>query len=183
MKRNDWMYDTLSVGVVAIISIICVTLLVLGLAPGIASSEAPASRTGNIAGSAYADAAVPVGTQFDVSLLDFNGDGMLDFYDYQDVLDGTVDCQAEECDLNKDGLIDATDSESFNLLVRRLYDYDGDGKLTRDDPIFLRDVIYGYKHCNANHICDLDGDGFVSSQDVTLYTSLIFNYDNPQVRQ
>jgi len=169
-------YDMTSIGVVAVIAIVCVVLMVFGLKPGQTSAQTAAQDTLGKAAS-YGDAAVPVGQQFDVTLLDFNEDGIVDFYDYEDVLSGKADCTRHTCDLNDDGLLDNRDAESFRLMVTRLYDYDNDRQLTRADPLFLKDILAGTASCDTDHICDLDGDGFVTSQDLALYTSLIYNYD------
>ena len=34
---------------------------------------------------------------------------------------------------------------------------------------------------DVNHVYDLDGDGLLCAHDITLYTELIDNYDNPIV--
>jgi len=177
MEQDEEKYDMTSVGVVAVVSIVCVVLMALNLAPGEAAASPPSQ---DMTGKAvdYATSQVPAGGQFDIRPFDLNGDGKLDYYDYQDVLAGKVDCVKKQCDLDGDGLIDAQDARAFNLLVRRLYDYNNNGRLDRDDPKFLKEVLLGNAQCDANHVCDLDGDGFVGKADITLYTSLLYNYDN-----
>ncbi len=177
MRGQPEAYDMTSVGVVAVVAIVCVLLIVLNLAPGSATAAPDASAAGRAV--SYGDAAVPITAQFDFSAFDFNGDGRLDYYDYEDVLAGRVDCQAKDCDLNDDGLVDGQDQALFDALVRRLYDYDGDGKLTRDDPLVLRRILLSGTGFDGDHVYDLDGDGLLTSHDLSLYTSLLYNYDNP----
>ncbi len=175
-KREHQVVSLMVVGTVAIVAVV---LMALGLSTPDSGVAAQPSLSSNLAGSAvdYATASVPVGTEFNYAWLDFNGDGKLDYYDFQDVLAGKVDCQKMRCDLNGDGVVDARDQQAFDNLVRRLYDYDNDGKLTRNDPLFLKQIMLGNAHCDANHICDLNGDGLVNSEDITLYTALLYNYD------
>ena len=78
-------------------------------------------------------------------------------------------------------LTDEQDRVAFNLLVVSVYDYDNDGVLTRDDPRYLVMVLAGDTQCSRNYVCDLDNDGFVCDEDLALYTSLVYNYDNPVV--
>ncbi len=186
MNPHDAPYDAASVGVTAIVAVIAVVTLVINLAPGatgLSLPDLPLDKNGaaNAAGKAveYRDGCVAVGLQFDAALFDFNKDGLLDYYDYADVLSGKVDCNAGRCDLNADGVIDDADAQAFNLLIVRLYDYDGDRRLTRDDPHYLRDLLLGKASCDADHVCDVDGDGFVCASDLTLYTSFVYNSENP----
>lgn len=185
-------HDTLSLVVVATVAILAVTLMVLELAPG--TGHQGTIKNGDIAKNTLSEQSriglavdpnqcVPIPHQFDYTSLDFNEDGTLNYYDYQDVLEGRVDCAKKDCDLNDDGLIDERDRKSFNLLVTKLYDYDNDQQLTRKDSLFLRDVLAGVATCTSNHICDLNGDGKLCANDIVLSTSLIYNYDNPEVRK
>jgi hypothetical protein len=172
-------YDLVSLGVVAVVGIIAVVLMVINLVP--VQSAPTDALTGNSVrkASSYEQAHVPVDEQFNVALFDFNRDGRLDLYDYADVLAGRVDCQAQACDLNADGRLDAVDLSLFTQLLRRLYDYNNDGVVDRNDPIFLRDIMLGNAKCDKDHVCDLNSDGFVSSEDLALYTSFVYNYENP----
>ena len=182
MKLDNDTHDVLSVSVVAVVAIVCVALIVLNLAPGVVAAERVLAAHATASGKAvdYDTTCRPVGTQFDYAWLDFNDDGRLDYYDYQDVLDGTVDCLDHQCDLTQDGAIDNQDLVAFNRLVTELYDYDGDGEHTRRDPLFLRTVLYGDDACDADHVCDLTGDGLVCNDDLAAYTSFVYNYDTSQ---
>jgi hypothetical protein len=170
--------DLTALTLLGIISIIAVFTLVVGLPPGEASSDIPLPA-GQVTGAAfdYGATAVPVGTQFDISDVDMNQDGMLDFYDVLDIFTGKVNCNKLDCDFNDDGFLDAADAESLTGLIIRLYDYDQTGFLERNDPRFLLQVMQGTAACTADMICDLNGDGLVSSDDITLYTPLLYNYD------
>jgi len=181
MHPDNETYDTLSLTVTALVAIVAVVLMVLNLAPGThpVQSTSPRENSGGRAID-YATDCVPIRTQFDSAWLDFNGDGILDYYDYQDVLAGKVDCTTHSCDLTGDGLIDKRDQEAFDNMVRRLYDYDNDGKLTRKDLLFLRKVMDGSASCDADHLCDLNHDGNLCADDLARYTSFIYNYDNPR---
>ncbi|MBR9692365.1 hypothetical protein GOV07_00360 [Candidatus Woesearchaeota archaeon] len=171
--------DMVSVGVTAVVAILAVTLMVVNLVPGSAplDIQSPSVTSGKAVD--YGTTCSPITVQFDFKWLDFNADGRLDYYDYQDVLSGKVDCSERRCDLTADGLIDDQDLTAFNLLVVNVYDYDNDGSLTRDDPRFLAAVLAGDAECTRNYVCDLDGDGLVCDEDLALYTSLVYNYDNP----
>ncbi len=172
---------TLSTGVVGLVAIIAVVLMVVELTPG-AIEPVTVSAPQNVGRAVdYGADCVPVGQQFNYASFDFNQDNMLNFYDYMDVLSGAADCNAMDCDLNDDGFIDSLDQELFNLLVVRVYDYNHNRIIDRDDPLFLRDVLYGDAHCTGDYVCDLNGDGLVCSDDLTIFTSLIYNYDNPDV--
>ncbi len=178
MHPDNETYDILSLTVTAIVAIAAVTLMVLNLAPGVVSQHTtnPQENSGGRAFD-YVTDCTPIAGQFDGTWLDFNGDGIIDYYDYQDVLDGKVDCTLHQCDVTNDGLIDARDQEAFNGMIRRLYDYDNDGQLTRQDLIILRQIMEGSAQCDANHICDLNGDSNLCADDLTRYTSLLYNYD------
>lgn len=181
MKEHEPLYDITSIGVVAVVSIVAVVLIVLNLSPGEAAtlSAQDADPATTLVGKAGGTACVPVPIQFDGTPFDYDGNGLLDFYDYIAVLDGRADCQAMDCDLNDDGYVDAADQGLFNLLVRELYDYDNDRVLTRVDAQRLALIMAGDASCDENMICDLDGDGRLCSDDLTLYTSLVYGYDLP----
>ncbi len=180
MHPDEETYDIMSVTVTAVVAIMAVALMVLHLPPGLADEarerQDPAATLGGRAVD-YGSSCVPIGEEFDRSWLDFDGNGMLEPYDYDLVLSAGIDCSRQRCDVTGDGLVDARDREAFLSLLRRLYDYDGDGALTRDDPRFLRDILYGDAACDEDHLCDLDGDGRLCADDLARYTSLLYNYD------
>jgi len=173
-------HDLLSLGIVGTVAVVCVVIIVLNLG-GLPATAFPeksgVSLTGRVVD--YRTSAVGVGTQFDVALMDLNQDGRLDFYDYLDVLSGKADCQTVQCDLDRDGSVNAQDQILFNNFVRRLYDYNNDAVLDRTDAQFLKEILLGNERCSENHVCDVDGDGAVSSKDLTAYTSLLYNFDAP----
>jgi|GEM_PF-2358921 len=187
MKPDEETLDVLSVTITAVVAILAVALMVLNLGPGTTVKQPNNQQDGEpwltAGGKAvtYGNDCAPITEQFDYAWLDFNGDGRLDYYDYRDVLAGNVDCSERQCDVTGDGLIDERDRVAFDLIVTRVYDYDGNHVLTRDDPLFLRDILFGDAACDANHVCDLNGDGQVCDDDLVLYTSLLFNIDNPDV--
>ncbi len=172
-------YDAVSVGVTGIVAIIAVTMIVTNLSPPVTPEEAPVGPRETLIGrsASLETARVPVRKEFAKEAFDFNEDGVLDLYDYQDVILNRVDCERHSCDLNQDGLIDGEDQRLFQLLLTRLYDYNNNQRLDRQDPLFLREVILGNRACNENHVCDVNGDGSVSKEDITIYTALLFNYD------
>ncbi len=172
-----------AIGAVAIIAILGVTFMVIGLAPG--SETAPPypaplvgdALTGQVVSApadtiAVRDPAITI----DLSRFDYNGDGLLDFYDYQDILAGRVDCNAQDCDLNDDRLVDARDKALFDAVIVRLYDYNCDGVLTREDARLLNEYLRGAPSPH-DVLCDVDGDGLLTRADLTRYTALLYNYD------
>lgn len=181
MAKNQTQYDLTAITLLAIVAIVAVVIMVIGLPPSEAADQPslPEQKTIATAGAAfeYGEEEVLVGDQFDISAIDMNQDGILDFYDVLDIFSGAVNCNEVDCDFNDDGYLDAADAESLTGMIIRLYDYDGNGILERDDPRFLLEVMLGNAQCNENFVCDINGDGLVSSQDVTLYTELLYNYD------
>ncbi|RME31886.1 hypothetical protein D6789_01270 [Candidatus Woesearchaeota archaeon] len=112
----------------------------------------------------------------DASDLDMNRDGHVDYYDVVDVMQGRVSC-GERCDWNQDGLLTKDDVRELYGAVTSLYDYDGDGVLTRADAKLLGKAIETGP-C-SEHIYDLTADGTVDEADLTAYTGLLYNHDIP----
>ena len=166
---TKYMLEMTSVSVVAIVAITAVVLIVLNLTPGF-SLELDTSITGNAIN--YRASQRPITTEFNYQEYDFNNDGIVDFYDYDDALHG----ECANCDLNGDGVLDNKDREAFHLLVKRLYDYDNNGKLERADARILVATLLG-EPFSENHVYDLNGDGILSNEDITRYTGIIFNFD------
>lgn len=177
MRYDQEVFDMTSIGVVAIVAIVAVSLIVFSIGEVESPISLPEQPVGNAVD--YGNVRVPVKAEFSREAFDFNHDGMLDIYDFEDVLTGRAACDG--CDLNADGYIDGRDKELFISLLRRVYDYNNNQKLDREDPLYLREILLGNRQCDSNHICDIDGDGFVSSRDLTKFTSLIYNYDAPVI--
>lgn len=112
----------------------------------------------------------------DASSLDMNADGRVDYYDVADIMRGDAPCGAR-CDWNDDGYLTREDVKAAYDAVTGLYDYDGDGRLTRADARLLNAAIET-EPC-THHLYDITADGTVDEADLHAYTSLLYNHDIP----
>lgn len=170
-------HAVVALSVTGIVALLCIVIIVVGLNPSTTTQKISSTKGDTVVGQATASGCVPV-VGFDYHSLDFNKDGRIDYYDYDDVLSGKVDCSLQDCDLNDDGVLDARDKTAFDGLVLRLYDYNNDGKITREDERFLGQILANKASCDSDHVCDLTGDGQLCSDDLAIFTSLFYNYDS-----
>ncbi len=141
----------------------------------------PAAITGAVTGLA-APQTTQACPELDASMLDLNRDGVVDYYDLSDVLQGRVHC-TDECDWNHDGLLTRDDARALYSEITQLYDYDGDGVLTRKDARILAELIER-DECGPEpftHLFDITGDGRRDEADLVAFTGLIYNHDFPVI--
>lgn len=113
---------------------------------------------------------------------DLNGDGIIDNLDRKIIEDaiskGFCDVGAgHTCDLDGNGVTNASDLQSIKTELIRLYDYTGDGALDNADYRFLinMSLSLGQTACPAGRLCDINGNGKVAdAADITILQNIIY---------
>lgn len=59
-------------------------------------------------------------------------------------------------------------SEPFKC-NKQIYDYDNDGKTTKEDVDFLLEIAIGIRKCPEKKDCDINDDGKITSLDASFY--------------